>query len=67
MTWLLWRQHRLPGAIGTVVFGGFFVALLLTGWHMTDLYRSALATCRPNRTCDDLNLFQGYGGRSSTW
>lgn len=61
MTWLLWRQHRLQGAVAGGAYAAFLVLLLLTGWHMADLYRSALATCRANRTCDDLNLFQGYG------
>jgi hypothetical protein len=61
MTWLLWRQHRLQTAVAAAAFGAFLVAVLLTGWHMADIYHSALVTCRANGTCDELNLFQGYG------
>jgi len=61
MSWLLWRQHRLQGAIAAAAYAAFGVAVLLTGWHMANIYHSALVTCRANGTCDELNLFQGYG------
>ncbi len=61
MRWLLWRQHRLQGAVAAGALAAFAIALWITGVHMADVYRSALSTCRANGTCDSLNLFQGYG------
>jgi hypothetical protein len=59
--WLLWRQHRLQGAVAAAALAAFAAALWLTGVHMANIYHAALATCRANDTCDSLNLFQGYG------
>jgi hypothetical protein len=61
MSWLLWRQHRLQAAVAAAAYTAFVFAVLLTGWHMAQIYHSALVTCRANGTCDELNLFQGYG------
>jgi hypothetical protein len=61
MRWLLWRQHRLQGAVAAGALAAFAIALWITGVRMADVYRSALSTCRANGTCDSLNLFQGYG------
>jgi hypothetical protein len=61
MRWLLWRQHRLQGAVSGSVLAGFAVLLWITGRSMAHTYHSALAVCRANRTCDSLSLFQGDG------
>ncbi len=61
MRWLLWRQHRLQGAVSSGVLAVFAVLLWITGVNMAHTYRSALAVCRANGTCDSLSLFQGDG------
>lgn len=61
MRWLLWRQHRLQGAVSGGVLAVFAVLLWITGVNMAHTYRSALSVCRANATCDSLSLFQGDG------
>jgi hypothetical protein len=61
MTWLLWRQHRAQGAVAGVGLAAFAILLWITGVNMANDYHSALAACRVNGTCDELNLFSGDG------
>jgi hypothetical protein len=61
MTWLLWRQHRLQGAISGALMGALSILLGITGVQMADTYRTAMAACRADGTCDSLSLFQGDG------
>jgi len=62
MSWLLWRQHRMQAFVTTVAIGLFAVAVAVTGVHMAHIYKSALATCTANGTCDFVgNIFSGYG------
>jgi hypothetical protein len=62
MTWLLWRQHRshvLVTVVGTCLFA---IAVGITGVHMAHIYKSSLAACMANGTCNLVgNLFSGYG------
>ena len=61
MTWLLWRQHRAQALFAAVAFAAFAILLWITGVHFADTYRTALATCTPTDTCDQLSLFRGDG------
>jgi hypothetical protein len=61
MSWLLWRQHRAQGAAAAIALGAFAILLWITGVHMANDYRSALATCGGTNTCGELNLFNGDG------
>jgi hypothetical protein len=56
MTWLLWRQHRAPIAIGTLLLVAFAVPGLVTGTHLAD----SLAACRANGSCGRVDLLDGY-------
>jgi hypothetical protein len=62
MNWLLWRQHRSQAFVTIAGIALFAVAVLLTGVHMAHIYKSSLAACTSNGTCDLVgNLFSGYG------
>jgi len=62
MSWLLWRQHRSQAVVALAGTALFAVAVVLTGVHMAHIYKSSLATCTTNGTCDLVgNLFSGYG------
>ncbi|MDQ1731763.1 MAG: hypothetical protein QOK10_1922 [Pseudonocardiales bacterium] len=61
MTWLLWRQHRVQGAISGALMGALSILLVITGLHMAGTYRTAMAACRADGTCGNLSLFQGDG------
>jgi hypothetical protein len=62
MNWLLWRQHRSQAFVTIAAIGLFAVAAVITGVHMTHIYKSSLAACTSNGTCNLVgNLFSGYG------
>ncbi len=62
MTWLLWRQHRLQGAVTAGLLGILAILLLITGITMAHDYHDALVGCsRPGVDCEGLKLFQGDG------
>jgi hypothetical protein len=62
MTWLLWRQHRLQGAVTSGLLAVLAILLAVTGVTMASDYRDALAGCsRPGFNCDNIKLFQGDG------
>jgi len=62
MNWLLWRQHRAQVYVTVAGLGLFAVAVALTGVHMAHIYKSSLAACTNNGTCNLVgNLFSGYG------
>ena len=62
MSWLLWRQHRMQALVTAVGLGLFAIAVALTGVHMAHIYKSSLAACTSNGTCNLVgNLFSGYG------
>jgi ABC-2 family transporter protein len=61
MTWLLWRQHRAQAIVAAALLTIVGIILWISGVEMAHTYRSALATCRANDTCDNLVLFQGDG------
>lgn len=56
MTWLLWRQHRVPAAVAVALLAAFAVPVWLTGDHLS----SALQACRADRSCGDISLFEHY-------
>jgi hypothetical protein len=62
MNWLLWRQHRSQAFVTIAGVGLFAVAVAITGVHMAHIYKSSLAACTSNGTCNLVgNLFSGYG------
>jgi hypothetical protein len=62
MNWLLWRQHRSQAIVTITGIALFAVAVVLTGVHMAHIYKSSLAACTANGTCNLVgNLFSGYG------
>ncbi|MDX6257862.1 MAG: hypothetical protein QOJ11_4196 [Frankiales bacterium] len=61
MSWLLWRQHRLQGAVAAGVLAALGILLWVTGVSMAHTYSTAMSVCRANNTCGELNLFQGDG------
>ncbi|MGX7678401.1 hypothetical protein ACSMXN_05855 [Jatrophihabitans sp. DSM 45814] len=62
MTWLLWRQHRVSGALAAGLLAIFGVLLWVTGVTMAHDYRTALSECgKVGTDCSGLNLFQGDG------
>ena len=62
MNWLLWRQHRSQAFVTIAGIGLFAVAVVITGVHMAHIYKSSLAACTSNGTCNLVgNLFSGYG------
>ncbi|HEX4015955.1 MAG TPA: hypothetical protein VHX15_04400 [Frankiaceae bacterium] len=61
MSWVLWRQHRAQGAVAAIALAAYAILLWITGVHMANEFHSALASCRTNGTCDELNLFSGDG------
>jgi ABC-type transport system involved in multi-copper enzyme maturation permease subunit len=62
MTWLIWQQHKRQAALIGIVLTLFAVAVVVTGIHMTTMYRDAVRACGQNATCTSLdNIFHGYG------
>jgi hypothetical protein len=62
MSWLLRRQHRSQAMVAMVGIVLFAVAVIPTGVHMAHVYKTSLADCTSNGTCDLVgNLFSGYG------
>jgi ABC-type transport system involved in multi-copper enzyme maturation permease subunit len=61
MSWLLWRQHRRQGGFTLGALGVFGVLLWITGVSMAHTYHVALSNCAVTDTCNDLQLFQGWG------
>jgi ABC-type transport system involved in multi-copper enzyme maturation permease subunit len=62
MTWLLWQQHKRQAFLMGIVLALFAVAVVLTGIHMTNVYRDAVRSCGRNAACASIdNIFHGYG------
>ncbi len=63
MTWLAWRQHRGQVAVAVLALSALSIVLVLSGIHITAVYRAALATGRPSNSCGDLGpqVFAGDG------
>lgn len=59
MTWLLWRQHRQQGAVAAGLLLVLGVLLWITGVSMAHTLHTAMAACRADNTCDQLDLFHG--------
>ena len=58
MTWLLWRQHRMQGAVAAGLLAALAVVLAFTGTSMAHDYRTALSGCSaPGSTCAAQGLF----------
>jgi hypothetical protein len=45
MTWVVWRQYRLQGAIALALLAAFAAAELTTGFQMAAAWHSLLRTC----------------------
>ncbi len=52
MTWLLWRQHRLQGAVTGAVLASLAVLLGVSGVRLANAFRDAMNTCRVQGSCD---------------
>jgi hypothetical protein len=51
MTWLVWRQYRIQGAIGIVVLAAFAAAMLVGGAQIASHWHSVLASCAGHSGC----------------
>jgi len=51
MTWLVWRQYRVQGAIAAALLALFALVLAVTWVPMAAQWHTALSTCTANRSC----------------
>ena len=51
MTWLVWRQYRVPGAIAVALFAAAAAAILVDGFQMAAHWHSILVACPGNSAC----------------
>jgi hypothetical protein len=60
MTWLIWRQYRLPAAISAALLAAFAALVVVTGLHIASQFHAAYGACHgPVNSCripNDLNL-----------
>jgi hypothetical protein len=62
VTWLLWRQHRIPALVTALLLGAFTIAVVATGVHMAHQYEDAVHGCTAGGTCNLVgDLFKGDG------
>jgi hypothetical protein len=54
MSWLVWRQYRVQGAIALALLAGFGAVLIVTGAQMASQWHSGLASCAASGTCAKL-------------
>jgi ABC-type transport system involved in multi-copper enzyme maturation permease subunit len=55
MTWVIWRQYRVSGAIAGAILAAFAVLFLITGLQDATRWHAALASCAKNGTCGNLS------------
>jgi hypothetical protein len=51
MTWLVWRQYRIQGAIGFVLLAAFAAVMLVGGAQTASHWHSVLASCAGHGGC----------------
>ena len=63
MTWLTWRQYRMPAVISAALLAAFAVLVVITGLNMAAQFHAAFGTCLAANTCrfPTYNLVLGGG------
>ena len=51
MSWVLWRQYRVPAVVTGVVIALFTIAIVVTGIDMSHAYNDSIRNCTSNGTC----------------
>jgi hypothetical protein len=51
MTWLVWRQYRIQGAIAVALLAAFAAVILADGIQIASHWHSILTTCAGNSAC----------------
>ena len=51
MTWLVWRQYRVQGAIAFALLAAFAAVILVNGFAIASHWHSILVTCKGNSAC----------------
>lgn len=51
MSWLVWRQYRVQGAIAAALLALFAAVILADGFHLAAHWHSVLVTCAGNSGC----------------
>jgi ABC-2 family transporter protein len=61
MTWLVWRQYRLQGAIASVLLAAAAAVILADGFQIASHWHSILVACGGNSAClqQHIPLFSG--------
>lgn len=52
MTWLVWRQYRVQGAIASVLLAAVAAVVLVDGFHIASEWHSIIVTCAGNAGCE---------------
>jgi hypothetical protein len=52
MTWLVWRQYRVQGAIALAVLAVSAALVLVSGFHVASVWHSIVTDCAGNTTCE---------------
>lgn len=52
MTWLVWRQYRVQGAIASVLLAAVAAVVLVDGFHVASEWHSIIVTCAGNAGCE---------------
>ncbi|HEX8006430.1 MAG TPA: hypothetical protein VF482_08380 [Trebonia sp.] len=52
MTWLVWRQYRIQGAIALAVLAASATLVLVSGFHVMSVWHSIITDCAGNTSCE---------------
>jgi len=51
MTWLVWRQYRIQGAVASVLLAAAAAVIFVDGFQVASHWHSILVTCAGNSAC----------------